>query len=125
MGAGAYLYSTFADGDMKPLMAVQRQVSRMPGVRTAGVFVGTVMNGTNHARYMTINVLTHTGDGDERVLANSVAALALDTYPPARDVDTLSVVVTHGYDIGIASRWNSNTFTFPPDEWRARTKPHD
>lgn len=125
MGGGAYLYSTFADGEMKPLMALQRQVSRMLAVRTAGVFTGTVVNGAGHARYMTINVLMRTGDVDERALADSVAALALDIYPPAREVDTLSVTITHGYDIGIASRWSSNRFAFPPSEWRARTKAHD
>lgn len=120
-----YMYSTFADGELKPLMALQRQVSRVPGVRRAGVFMNTVVNGANHASYLTINVLTRTGDVDERALANSVAALALNTSPSASEVDTLSVVVTHGYDIGIASRWISNAFAFSPNEWRARTKQHD
>jgi uncharacterized RDD family membrane protein YckC len=124
-GGGTYLYSTFADGELKPLVALQRQVSRVPGVRRAGVFMNTVVNGADHASSMTINVLTRTGEVDERALANSVAALALNSSPSAGEVDTLSVVVTHGYDIGIASRWSSNAFTFPPDEWRARTKPHD
>lgn len=124
-GGGAYLYSTFDNGEMKLLVALQRQVSGMPGVRRAGVFTGTVVNGANHASYMTINVLTRTGDVDERALADSVAALALNTDPAASEVNTLSVTITHGYDIGIASRWSSNRFTFPPDEWRARTKPHD
>jgi uncharacterized RDD family membrane protein YckC len=124
-GGSTYMYSTFADGELKPLLAVQRQVSQVPGVRRAGVFENTIVNGANHANYLTINVLTRTGDVDERALANSVAALTLDIYPPAREVNALSVAITHGYDIGIASRWSSNSFTFPPDEWRARTKPRD
>ncbi|MCS0583042.1 RDD family protein [Massilia pinisoli] len=126
LGGGAYLYSTFDNTVMQPLLAVQRQVSRMPGVRTAGVFTGVaVATGANRTSYMTINVLTRTGDVDERALADGAAAIALDTYPPANEVNTLSVVVTHGYDIGIASRWRSNSFNFPPAEWRARTRRHD
>lgn len=126
LGGGAYLYSTFDNTVMQPLLAVQRQVNRMPGVRTAGVFTGVaVATGANSTSYMTINVLTRTGDVDERALADGAAAITLDTYPPANEVNTLSVVVTHGYDIGIASRWHSNSFNFPPDEWRARTRRHD
>jgi len=118
-GVGAYLYSTFNDSVIRPLLQVQRQVTRLPAVRTAGVFSGvTVVNGGQHTTVMSINVVTRTGDVDERALANNVAAIVLDTYPGAREVDTLSVNVVHGYDIGIASSWTAKNFNAPPGAWQ-------
>lgn len=118
-GVGAYLYSTFNDRVIRPMLQVQRQVGRLPAVRTAGIVSGvTVVNGGKPTTVLSIDVITRTGDVDERALANNVAAIALDTYPGAREMDTLSVSVLHGYDIGIASSWTAKKFNAPPGAWR-------
>lgn len=122
VGAGAYVRSLFNDG-FRPLLQVQRQVGRLPAVRAASVVSGvTVVNGGKPTTVISINVVTRTGDVDERALANSVAAIALETDPAAREVDNLSVGVMHGYDIGIASSWTTKNFNAPPGAWRTEGK---
>ena len=55
---------------------------------------------------------------EEHALAHRIAAVALATYPAARQLDTLSVTLVRGYDIGIASHRNTKTFDGPPGAWR-------
>jgi uncharacterized RDD family membrane protein YckC len=123
VGVGAYVHSTFNDSVIRPMLQVQRQVGRLRAVRTAGIVSGVnVVNGGKPTTVISINVVTRSGDVDERALANDVAAIALDTYPAAREVDTLSVSVMHGYDIGIASNWTARNFNAPPGTWRTGGK---
>lgn len=125
-GGAATLYSMFGNSVIQPLLLVQRQVSGMPVVRAAGVFTGvTVVNGDTRTSHMMITVLTRTASVDEQALARKIAAVALATYPPARQLDILAVSITHGYDIGIASRWNVRTIKAPPGEWHLEPAAND
>ena len=117
-GAIAYGYSMFGNGDLRPLMLVQRNVSRLPGVRDAGVFEGTSFaTGGQRMTYLTIKAMTTPDPVDEKTLAHNIAEIALNIYPAAQQLDTLSVTLIRGYDIGIASNWSIKTFNAPPGRW--------
>lgn len=47
-----------------------------------------------------------------------ITSIALTTYPAARRLDTLSVTLARGYDIGIASHWDTKTFNGSPGTWQ-------
>jgi uncharacterized RDD family membrane protein YckC len=119
IGALAYLQARFQDSVLQPLMLVQQQVIRMPGVRDAGVFQGTSWaTGNQRANFLTVRAVTGIAPAEEQALAGRIAAIALATYPAARQLDTLSVTLVRGYDIGIASHWDTKTFDGPPGAWR-------
>jgi hypothetical protein len=80
------------------------------GVRDAGVFEGAGWaTGNQRVNYLTARAVAGLAPAEEHALA---------TYPAARRLDTLSVTLVHGYDIGIASHWNTKTFDGPPGAWR-------
>lgn len=119
IGLSAYSYSMFGNKILQPLMLVQQQVSRMPGVRNASVVGGTSFAaGDNRMNFLTIKAVISTETVDEKTLARNIAEIALTTYPPAKQLDTFSVTLIHGYDIGIASKWSAKTFNASPGAWR-------
>ena len=125
-GGVAYFYSMIGHGVLQPLMLVQQQVSRMPGVRNAGVFQGTgCSSGDKRTNFLSIKAVTSTRSVDDLDLARKIAETTLTTYPPAQQLDAFSVTLMHGYDIGIASYWNSRTFNGSPEDWRQGRVGHD
>lgn len=119
IGMLAYLQARFQDGILQPLMLVQQQIINMPGVRNAGVVEGTSWaTGNQRANFLTVRAVTSIGPVEEPALARRIAAAALATYPAARQLDTLSVTLVRGYDIGIASNWDTKTFNAPPGDWQ-------
>jgi len=55
--------------------------------------------------------------------ADEVAAIALQSYPPARKVDEIAVQVTYGFDLGFASGWQSYHAIHSPAEWEKNKEP--
>jgi hypothetical protein len=120
VGLIAYGCSTFGNGDLQPLMLAQQNISRLPGVRDAGAFEGTSFaTGGPRMTYLAIKAVTSAQPVDEKTLAHNIAQTALNIHPAAQQLDTLSVTLIHGYDIGIASNWSVTTFNAPPGDWRA------
>lgn len=118
VGTLANFQARFQDSVLQPLLLVRQQVIAMPGVRDVGVFEGTSWaTGNKRVHFLTIRAVTGTAPADEHALARRIAHIALATYPAARRLDTLSVTLVHGYDIGIASDWNAKTFDGPPGAW--------
>jgi uncharacterized RDD family membrane protein YckC len=119
IGATAYIESMTGYAPLLSLMSVQQKVNRLPGVSNASVLGGTSFaTGNKRINYLTIRAVTGSAAVDEKALANSIAKIALATYPYVQQMDTLSVALLHGYDIGIASSWNSKIFNGSPDDWR-------
>jgi len=118
-GGSVILYARMDGSEMQALSLVRQRISGMPAVRAAGVVKGVfVTSGAERKRVMTINVLVRTGSLDDSARARAIAAVALAADPSAQAADKLSVTLTHGYDIGIASQSQSRTFEGSPVEWR-------
>jgi len=108
------------------LLPIQKALASEPGVRYATVQVGssftaTVQKGSQSSTYLSAQVVTDSKDIDREQLANRVAQIALDTYAETGKKDVVAVSLSYGYDIGIASAWRSQNFSFSPAQWRART----
>lgn len=118
VGAGGYMVATFGQGTLQPLADLQQQVVRLPGVRSAGVVTGVAFasSGTR-TRMLTVQTVANADAGDANALARRIADIVFTTYPPARQVDMLSVTVRRGYDIGIGSRWTTVRLDMSPAEW--------
>jgi uncharacterized RDD family membrane protein YckC len=106
------------------LLAVQRTLSSEPGIRYATVQVSNSVlvngDGSKTTTGFTARVVMASDAIDREVLANRIAQIALDGYPPAGGKAFLAISLSYGYDIGIASAWRSREFAFSPAQWRQR-----
>lgn len=118
IGGHLYAYSSLGSSGLLPLVAVQQRVEQLPGVRSVNVVEGAAfMSSGESVRTMAVQAIVAPKSGDAKTLALRIAAIALPSAP-AQHSEVLSVTVMHGYDIGIASRWNLTRFNASPDDWR-------
>lgn len=108
--AGLLMASNNQFADMN---RVRIAVGALPEVRTAAVSIqyGAV-NG------MRVSAVIGTVSPDREALARRIAKIALERYPAAARLRTLTVSFAYGYDIGIAQFWRSVDYTYPPLGWR-------
>lgn len=126
IGVIAYGHSAVETGALRPLVRVQQQVIQLPGVRSAGVFQGTTFStGGKRMNVLSVNAVTRLNPIDDWALARHIADTTLAAYPAAQQLDTFSVTLMRGYDIGIAASWNARTFNAPPGAWRDGRVEHD
>lgn len=119
IGGVAYIFAAFRVDATSPLLRMQQQVSSMPGVRSASVVEGTAFaSGAGRSTFLAIRAVPRSQPGDEKTLAVKIARLVLTAFPAASQMDRFSVTLIHGYDIGIATSWDSKTFNGSPDDWR-------
>lgn len=119
VGALAYLHSRLDAGILRPLMDVQQQVNRLPGIRTASIVEGShFASGDKRTRFVAIQAVNGRDAVDQNTIARDIARIVLLAYPRAQKLDAISVSVMEGYDIGIASNWRIRTFSSTPDAWR-------
>lgn len=57
---------------------------------------------------------------EDKKLVFKIVNTILETHEEATQRNLIQVVLTHGYDIGIASRWNSYRYSFAPEYWLAK-----
>ena len=72
--------------------------------------------------YLCTQVLIENQNIEDEKLASKIANTVLETHKEANQRNLIQVVLTHGYDIGIASRWNSFQYSFAPEYWLERKK---
>ncbi len=123
---GPYLVSKLVDTEsFAGLSPLQKALASEPGVASANVVSGSsTIKRTNSAaqtrEYLSVNIITVHKNVDFDAMANHLAGIMLAEYPASSGKDIISIVIAHGYDIGIASAGHSTNFAFSPSEWRER-----
>jgi uncharacterized RDD family membrane protein YckC len=56
-------------------------------------------------------------------LANQLAQIILQEGPAAEKMDSITISISYGFDIGIASAWRTQNYSFSPAQWRTRLGP--
>ena len=92
-----------------------------PAVRNATVSYGTstytsANSEATKTKYISAQVYISKNDTANEDLAYSLAVSIVKKFPEARTKDTLNVNMIYGFDIGIASKWNSHLYKFKPTE---------
>lgn len=67
--------------------------------------------------YLSAQVLIKNQNIEDEKLASEIANIILETHKEATQRNLIQVVLTYGYDIGIASKWNSYRYSFSPEYW--------
>jgi uncharacterized RDD family membrane protein YckC len=107
------------------LLSVQQGLQHEPSVRHATANIGvskfvSSSRGDTTTHIFSSRIFLSKRVTDLNSLANRLARIILDRYPSAEKEDVIALSINYGYDIGIASAWRSQNFSFSPAEWRKR-----
>jgi hypothetical protein len=104
------------------LATLQESVHNSGKVHYASVFVGKVWGPGGERSYLKIDAVCKNRPDSYEAAASEIAAIALRDYPDISGKDVLVINMVYGFDIGIASSWQSYNPAFSPDEWKNRLK---
>lgn len=109
------------DARVAPLRALQQTLVAMPGVKGAGVFLGSYSPTGSPAptRRLDINIFLAAELADPDRVARRIAQTVLQNFPQAASQDAIVVTFIVGYDIGIARAARTRHFAYTPAQWRA------
>ena len=108
------------------LLAVQKDIQESGLVHVATVTVGK-SSGTNlstdgggkwESTYFATNAVLRHRPTDYDTVTTKIASIIFDTYPQIMEKNSVVINATYGYDIGIASAWNSQRVQHTPQEWK-------
>lgn len=105
------------------LLQVQRAVAAEPWVLSAQVQIGKTFaagssTGKTQTKYLSVSAYSSDNDVANKDRAKHLAKLSLMADSSTEPVDVVHVALIYGYDIGIASAWQSYNHSFSPPELR-------
>ncbi|HKZ42544.1 MAG TPA: RDD family protein, partial [Candidatus Hodarchaeales archaeon] len=109
----------------KEMLTLQRAIQKQPEAKYSSVTAGkTTMNimgkGARETTFLSSRIVLSKQVTDYDQVANTMARVVLNTYPEAESKDSINIVLSYGYDIGIASSWNSKNYNYSPGQWKER-----
>lgn len=107
-------------GVFPELIALHDSIQNSGKVHMSSVFVGTSWGANREIQYLTINAIWKNKPASPEVAASEIASIILREYPDVMNKDILAVTITYGFDIGIASGWQSYNEHYSPSEWRQK-----
>jgi uncharacterized RDD family membrane protein YckC len=97
-----------------PLLSIHRAVSADPAIVTVLVNRGTQITGQGELKYVDIRAQLRQNAIGDTAHAARLARRAIEADPSIRSLDVVQVTFTYGFDIGIASSWNTRSHSFAP-----------
>jgi hypothetical protein len=106
-------------GPFPELLEDAKAIESLPGVRNAGVYKQWSRNAGSGATRQTlsITIFANGKPADPEGSANLAAQTLLAKDPSAHNYDSIRVVITRGYDLGIASAYKSESYVHTPADW--------
>ena len=103
----------------KDLLSARTALSAHPAARYVGVSSGTTSrtqssDGMATTSYLSAQVVLKSNSVSDAELAKQLATILANSHTNAGDMDVIQVVLTYGYDIGIASSWSTYHHTYRP-----------
>ena len=105
----------------KELLAVQAALGAYPSVTFAAVSSGTTTNystseETRTTTHLSARAFLNNNSVSDADFAKELARVVARKHSASRQVDVIQIVLTYGYDIGIASYWRNHTHSFRPED---------
>ncbi|NQZ90185.1 MAG: RDD family protein [Colwellia sp.] len=105
----------------KGLLATQEAINSIESVKYAGVTVGSTTftssdSDSTTTTYVSTQAFLYKNNVDDSDTAKELAITIIKTYPESLNKNMIQVTLTYGYDIGIASKWNSYNHQFNPQD---------
>ncbi len=120
--APVYLQRQFEGvGELPQAAATQHALLESGMVQAASVHFGkswTVSNGNrSESTFLKVQAMVRLPAQNDEATSLKIGRIVFDTYDSVLQKDLVSVIVTRGYDIGIARASVSYTQTYSPDTW--------
>lgn len=81
------------------------------------------LNGeTTETKLIQVTATKKSKDENDTLLAGKIAKIIFDSGFAFEEDENLFIAITYGYDIGIASKYNSSKFNDTPKNWKEATK---
>jgi uncharacterized RDD family membrane protein YckC len=128
VAAPIYMWQLASTEPFASLVPLYKLLASEPQIEYATVTVGTNWSitsakGKQSQSYVSARVAILDRNADFDTMANRIAGIILNNYPNAARRDVVAVSISYGYDIGIASAWQTKNYVFSPTEWRQRFQP--
>jgi uncharacterized RDD family membrane protein YckC len=107
-------------GPFPELLAIHNSVVNSGKVHVASVSIGTGGGPNGQMQYLSTNAVWKNRPESPEIAAAEIAAIVLNEYPDVMKKDMLVITITYGFDIGIASGWQSYNEYHSPAEWKLR-----
>jgi uncharacterized RDD family membrane protein YckC len=116
-----FMKKLVADEPFLSLMKVYHAVSAEPFVLSAQVnkgmnFASKSAPEKNTHDFLSVIAYCKEPDIENPELAKRLALLAISADSSIKSLDSIQITLVYGYDIGIASAWNSQGYLYPPAE---------
>ncbi|WP_300672182.1 RDD family protein [Desulfoluna sp.] len=106
----------------KELTKTREQIQNVPQVVYATIQEGQstfsqVGGESKTTTYLSAQAFIKTQNIEDEKLASEIANIMLKTHMKAVKKNLIQVVLSYGYDIGIASKWSRHSYSFSPEYW--------
>ncbi|MBC7900520.1 MAG: RDD family protein [Saprospiraceae bacterium] len=102
------------------LYAIQEEIQNSGKVHMSSVFVGTVWMPNGKTQYLRVGAIWKEKPESFEAAASEIALIVMRDYADIASKDVLAVTVTYGFDIGIASGWQSYNANYSPEQWKQK-----
>ncbi|MEZ9426533.1 RDD family protein [Vibrio lentus] len=108
----------------KGLLVTQKAINNNESVKYAGVTEGSTTfassnSGSKTTTYVKAQAFLYKDNVRDSEIAKQLVQTIIYTYPESLNKNLIKVTLTYGYDIGIASKWNSYNYKFNPQELKS------
>ncbi|WP_221801921.1 RDD family protein [Oceanobacter mangrovi] len=103
------------------MLAVQSAISSEPEVTYVTIFSNTTTvtssnTGTRSVTFVTARAFLSSDKLNDDEFARKLATIVVRYYPDSVSKESIRIILTYGYDIGIWSRWLNHVYEFNPGE---------
>ena len=103
----------------RDILRSKEVLSNHPSVRQVSLNSWTYFQsiaGDSKSKVIEVQISLSENNVSDVELAKSLARSLVDSYPAAIQKDAIRVILTYGYDIGIATKWATHVHRFVPNE---------
>lgn len=105
------------------MLQLQQAVTGTPGVRDVTVAVNFYQSKGITEPALRVSAIIDASVQDREAMAYRIARTALEHYPDAQRLRSVTVTLSTGYDIGIAHAFRSWNYSHSPSDWRTASVP--
>lgn len=106
--------------DLSSLASLQEHIHDSGKVHFSSVFVGNSWGPGGERSYLKIDAVWKGRPDSYETAASDIAAIVLRDYPEVVKKDVVVINIVYGFDIGIASSWQSHSSVHSPSEWHQK-----
>lgn len=107
----------------KDMLVAQQALMQDSNVTHASVFISTASfgsgtkDGESEQSYVSVEVVVSSFVIHDNDYARQLANTVVKQYHESKQAEIISITLSHGYDLGIWSKWSSHTHQFYTDEF--------